>query len=89
MYELGCVDSAPSVQIFMKHDSFHYSLFIRYRVLCNRMPPGLTGVLINKIHPLTDTSRCLKRDDVILAFDDIPIANDGTGNGSSLFGIYC
>ncbi|KAG0591583.1 hypothetical protein KC19_1G185700 [Ceratodon purpureus] len=43
-----------------------------------KMPPGLTGVLINKIHPLTDTSRCLKRDDVILAFDGIPIANDGT-----------
>lgn len=46
------------------------------------MPPGLTGVLINKIHPLTDTSRCLQRDDVILAFDGIPIANDGTGNKS-------
>jgi hypothetical protein len=53
-------------------------------ILCYRMPPGLTGVLINKIHPLTDTSRCLKRDDVILAFDGIPIANDGTGNSSSL-----
>lgn len=44
-----------------------------------RMPPGLTGVLINKIHPLTDTNRCLKKDDVILAFDSVPIANDGTG----------
>lgn len=49
-----------------------------------KMPAGLTGVLVNKIHPLTDTSRCLKRDDVILAFDGTPIANDGTGSASHL-----
>lgn len=45
----------------------------------HRMPLGLTGVLINKIHPLTNTSSCLQKDDVILAFDGTPIANDGTG----------
>ncbi|CAM6089030.1 unnamed protein product [Calypogeia fissa] len=43
-----------------------------------QMPPGLTGVLVNKIQPLTDTFQWLKKDDVLVAFDDTPIANDGT-----------
>ncbi|KAJ7553535.1 hypothetical protein O6H91_06G102300 [Diphasiastrum complanatum] len=45
-----------------------------------KMPPGLTGVLVSKIYPLTDTSRFIKKDDVLLEFDGIPIANDGTVN---------
>lgn len=43
-----------------------------------KMPPGLTGVLVSKINPLSDSHRVLKKDDVIIAFDGVPIANDGT-----------
>ncbi|BBN11346.1 hypothetical protein MPTK1_5g11110 [Marchantia polymorpha subsp. ruderalis] len=43
-----------------------------------KMPSGLTGVLVNKIQKLTDTNQWIKKDDVLLAFDGVPIANDGT-----------
>uniref|UniRef100_A0A3N7FRT6 Peptidase S1 domain-containing protein n=1 Tax=Populus trichocarpa TaxID=3694 RepID=A0A3N7FRT6_POPTR len=43
-------------------------------------PPEMTGVLASKINPLSDAHRVLKKDDVILAFDGIPITNDGTGS---------
>ncbi|XP_042500881.1 protease Do-like 10, mitochondrial isoform X5 [Macadamia integrifolia] len=43
-----------------------------------RMHPEMTGVLISKINPLADAYRVLKKDDIILAFDGVPIANDGT-----------
>ncbi|XP_010027524.2 protease Do-like 10, mitochondrial isoform X1 [Eucalyptus grandis] len=43
-----------------------------------KMPPKMTGVLVNSIHPLSDAYRILKKDDIILAFDNRPVANDGT-----------
>jgi len=43
------------------------------------MQPGMTGVLVSKINPLSEANKTLKKDDVILAFDGVPIANDGTG----------
>jgi hypothetical protein len=43
------------------------------------MQPGMTGVLVNKINPLSDAYRVLKKNDIILSFDGVPIANDGTG----------
>ncbi|KAL9233541.1 hypothetical protein vseg_008524 [Gypsophila vaccaria] len=42
------------------------------------MHPGMTGVLISKINPLSEAHKVLKKDDAILAFDGVPIANDGT-----------
>ncbi|KAF9677020.1 hypothetical protein SADUNF_Sadunf08G0063800 [Salix dunnii] len=42
------------------------------------MSPEMTGVLVSKINPLSDAHRVLKKDDIILAFDGVPIANDGT-----------
>uniref|UniRef100_A0A7C9DMH5 2-alkenal reductase (NAD(P)(+)) n=1 Tax=Opuntia streptacantha TaxID=393608 RepID=A0A7C9DMH5_OPUST len=42
------------------------------------MQPGITGVLVSKINPLSEANKTLKKDDVILAFDGVPIANDGT-----------
>ncbi|XP_028776753.1 protease Do-like 10, mitochondrial isoform X2 [Neltuma alba] len=42
------------------------------------MRPDMTGVLVSKINPLSDAYKVLKKDDVILAFDGVPIANDGT-----------
>ncbi|KAJ4810393.1 protease Do-like protein [Rhynchospora pubera] len=43
-----------------------------------RMRPDTTGVIINKINPLSDAAKVLKKDDVVLSFDGVPIANDGT-----------
>ncbi|KAK9293355.1 hypothetical protein L1049_021347 [Liquidambar formosana] len=43
-----------------------------------RMRPGMTGVLVSKINPLSNAHGILKKDDIILAFDGVPIANDGT-----------
>ncbi|PIA29567.1 hypothetical protein AQUCO_05800005v1 [Aquilegia coerulea] len=43
-----------------------------------RMGNEMTGVLVSKINPLSDAHRILKKDDIILAFDGVPIANDGT-----------
>lgn len=43
------------------------------------MGPEMTGVLVNKINPLSDAYDIMKKDDIILAFDGEPIANDGTG----------
>ncbi|KAJ1442534.1 Peptidase S1C [Sesbania bispinosa] len=40
--------------------------------------PDLTGVLVSKINPLSDAYKVLKKDDIILSFDGVPIANDGT-----------
>lgn len=49
------------------------------------MHPEMTGVLVSKINPLSDAHRVLKKDDIILAFDGVPISNDGTGNISFSF----
>jgi hypothetical protein len=35
--------------------------------------------LISKINPLSDADKVFKKDDMVLAFDGVPIANDGTG----------
>ncbi|CAN0881955.1 Protease Do-like 10, mitochondrial [Linum grandiflorum] len=42
------------------------------------MSPGVTGVLVSKINPLSDAHQILKKDDILLAFDGVPIASDGT-----------
>ncbi|KDP32493.1 hypothetical protein JCGZ_13418 [Jatropha curcas] len=42
------------------------------------MHPEMTGVFVSKINPLSDAYRIIRKDDIIMAFDDVPIANDGT-----------
>jgi len=42
------------------------------------MTAGQTGVLVNKIYPLTDASLVLRKDDVILDIAGTPVGNDGT-----------
>lgn len=44
-----------------------------------KVPPGGSGVLVNRIHPLSPSKEILRKDDVLLAFDGEPIAHDGTG----------
>lgn len=53
-----------------------------------RMGADMTGILVSKINPLSDAYKILKKDDIILAFDGVPIANDGTGS-CSLFLYKC
>ncbi|MBA0804980.1 hypothetical protein Gohar_004530 [Gossypium harknessii] len=43
-----------------------------------KMQSHMTGVLVSKINPLSDAYGVLKKDDIILEFDGVPIANDGT-----------
>ncbi|KAL5580069.1 hypothetical protein UlMin_012511 [Ulmus minor] len=43
-----------------------------------KMHADMTGVLVSKVNPLSDAHKILKKDDIILAFDGVPIANDGT-----------
>lgn len=43
------------------------------------MKPDQKGVRIRRIEPTAPESRILKPSDVILSFDGIDIANDGTG----------
>ncbi|GAA0141705.1 hypothetical protein LIER_42673 [Lithospermum erythrorhizon] len=43
-----------------------------------RMHPHMTGVLLCKINPLSYASEVLKTHDIILSFDGLQIANDGT-----------
>ncbi|CAI5986124.1 unnamed protein product [Closterium sp. NIES-64] len=43
-----------------------------------KMPRGATGVVVNAVQPLSDSSRWLRNDDVLTAFDGVPIANDGS-----------
>ncbi|KAJ8651095.1 hypothetical protein MRB53_004118 [Persea americana] len=42
------------------------------------MRPEMTGVLVSKINPLSEANKVLRKDDIVLAFDGVPIANDGT-----------
>lgn len=43
------------------------------------MRRDMTGVLVSRINPLSNAYNVLKKDDIVLAFDGVPIANDGTG----------
>ncbi|KAL6197775.1 hypothetical protein ACLB2K_027569 [Fragaria x ananassa] len=43
-----------------------------------RMNPEMTGVLVSKINPLSDAHKVLKKYDIVLVFDGVPVANDGT-----------
>ncbi len=45
-----------------------------------RLPPGVTGVLVNSVTPLTAAAAPggLRKDDVITAFDGVPVGADGS-----------
>ncbi|CAA7022500.1 unnamed protein product [Microthlaspi erraticum] len=42
-----------------------------------KMSDDMTGVLINRMHPLSNALRVLKEHDVILAVEGFPVSNDG------------
>ncbi|CAA7049087.1 unnamed protein product [Microthlaspi erraticum] len=43
-----------------------------------KMSNEMTGILINQINPLSDAHKFLKKNDIILAIDGVPIGNDST-----------
>lgn len=49
------------------------------------MKPDQKGVRIRRVEPTAPESQVLKPSDVILSFDGVKIANDGTGNSFFLF----
>lgn len=68
------------------HVSF-CSMDLQYQTMGNiqirnhfKMSKDMTGILINRINPLSDAHKVLKKNDVILAIDGVPIGNDGEGN---------
>lgn len=44
------------------------------------MTPNQKGVRVRRVEPTAPASLFLKPSDIILSFDGIDIANDGTGN---------
>lgn len=43
-----------------------------------KIPHSEGGVLISQVHPLADCARVIQANDVLLAFDGVPIGQDGT-----------
>ena len=50
-----------------------------------KMGPEMTGILINEINPLSDAYKRLRKDDIILAIDDVLIGNDAKGNPTFIY----
>ncbi|CAE5963022.1 unnamed protein product [Arabidopsis arenosa] len=48
-----------------------------------KMSDDMTGILVKNIDPLSDAHKVLKKNDVILAIDGVPIGNDSTGATAS------
>lgn len=42
------------------------------------MTPEQTGILVNKVYPLSDAANVLKKDDILVSIDGSSIGNDGT-----------
>jgi S1-C subfamily serine protease len=88
---IGYIIPIPVVQHFLQDISrhSHYTGFCELGVTIQHlecehmrralgMTNGQTGVLLNKVLPLADAANYLRKDDVLLAIDDVPIGNDGT-----------
>jgi S1-C subfamily serine protease len=88
---IGYIIPVPVIKRFISgvEESGKYSGFCTLGISCQAteniqlrecfgMKPDLTGVLVSRINPLSDAHRVLKKDDILLEFDGVPIANDGT-----------
>lgn len=78
-----------------KHVSFG-SMNISYQMMGNaqirdyfKMSKDMTGILVNEINPLSDAYNFLKKDDVILAIDGVPIGNDSKGTSIAYIIFQC
>ncbi|KAG8068693.1 hypothetical protein GUJ93_ZPchr0005g15421 [Zizania palustris] len=88
---IGYIIPVPVIKRFISgvEESGKYSGFCTLGISCQAteniqlrecfgMQHDLTGVLVSRINPLSDAHRVLKKDDILLEFDGVPIANDGT-----------
>ncbi|TVU01073.1 hypothetical protein EJB05_53484 [Eragrostis curvula] len=88
---IGYIIPVPIIKRFISgvEESGKYSGFCTLGISCQAteniqlrecfgMRPEMTGVLVSRINPLSDAYRILKKDDILLEFDGVPIANDGT-----------
>ncbi|CAF2271208.1 hypothetical protein HID58_014799 [Brassica napus] len=88
---IGYIIPTPVIKHFINgvEESGKYTGFCSMGVSCQpmenaqirsiyQMSSEMTGVLISKINPLSDAHKILNKEDVILAFDGVPIGNDGT-----------
>ncbi|PUZ65970.1 hypothetical protein GQ55_3G268400 [Panicum hallii var. hallii] len=88
---IGYIIPVPVIKRFISgvEESGKYSGFCTLGVSCQAteniqlrecfgMQPDMTGVLVSRINPLSDAYKILKKDDILLEFDGVPIANDGT-----------
>lgn len=88
---IGYIIPIPVVRHFLSEVARHqrYPGYCSLGILCQNlenphlrqalgMATGMTGILVNTIQPTTPTTKVLQKGDVIMEFDDIPIANDGT-----------
>ncbi|GAX81160.1 hypothetical protein CEUSTIGMA_g8593.t1 [Chlamydomonas eustigma] len=88
---IGYIIPTPVVQLFLSEVSMYggYQGYCSLGILCqnleNRhlrralgMPQGTTGVLVNTIQPTSSAAKVIKKGDVLMEFDGVPIANDGT-----------
>jgi len=88
---MGFIIPVPVIKRFLKDIEKHgrYTGFGSLGIFCQQteaitlhkffnMPPGLTGVLITRINPLSKANGVMQKDDILVKIDDHPIANDGT-----------
>ncbi|XP_010511113.1 PREDICTED: putative protease Do-like 3, mitochondrial [Camelina sativa] len=86
---IGYIIPTPVIRHFLngveesgQHVSF-CSINLSYQTMehaqtrdCLQMSKEMTGILVNQINPLADAHNVLKKYDVILAIDGVPIGND-------------
>jgi len=53
-----------------------------------KMSPETTGILINKINSSSGAHKILRKDDIILAIDGVPVGNDKTCNINYIFFLH-
>ncbi|CAI5952014.1 unnamed protein product [Closterium sp. NIES-64] len=89
---IGYIVPTPIIHRFLHDAALHHHRFHGFSslgVACQpldnwqlrahlRLPPTATGVLVNAVQPLSESSRWIKKDDVLTAFDCVPIADDGS-----------
>ncbi|GJP60664.1 hypothetical protein CLOP_g17884 [Closterium sp. NIES-67] len=89
---IGYIVPTPIIHRFLHDVALHHhhfrgfsSLGVSCQPLDNwqlrehlKLPRGATGVLVNAVQPMSESSRWLKKDDVLTAFDGVHIADDGS-----------
>jgi len=88
---IGYIIPTPVVRHFLSEVAHHgsYQGYCSLGIMCQNlenpqlrsalgMPASSTGVLVNTVQATSRAAALLKKGDVLLEFDGVPIANDGT-----------